>query len=180
MSETDSLPIHIRPTKSEIFERARAAVPFDFWAMAGLNLNGFRFGAARYIQTDFPSAAVERYYAEKLYLADIFVKVAMTSEIPVTEETVYSDMKPDPRVVNLFNSVGVRNRTIIPLRSSGKIFAGFTITRQKPFTAGEIHFLSLMAGPIHDELTTETTRELAIDLHDLKSGEIECLRHASD
>ncbi|RYG95166.1 MAG: hypothetical protein EON58_14745 [Alphaproteobacteria bacterium] len=179
MTDTASLPMHIRPTGSEIFERARGAVPFDYWAMAGLNLDGYRLGAARYIQTDFPSAAVERYYAEKLHLADVFLKVAMASEVPVTEETVYNDMTPDLRVVNLFNSVGVRNRTLIPLRSNGKTFAGFTISRQTPFSAGEIHFLSLMAGPIHDELTTETTRMLAIQLYDLKVGEIECLEHAS-
>ena len=179
-SDIVPLPTQERLHDHDLVEHVRRAVPFDHIAVTGLDIEGFHFGAGAYTRSDFPSASLEAYYAEKMHLVDPLVSSAIGTATPVTEEQAFDGVKNvDRRLLALLRSSGLKNRTVVPLRRSGTTYGAVTVTRSKAFTESELDFLSLIAEPLHRKLTATGMERFSVRHQVLTAGELLCLRYAS-
>ena len=87
----DVLDLRSLPTRRQVvlhpfIEKLRGAVPFDFFAVSGLDLDGYRFGSGHSIDTDVPPAFLDAYYGDDLLKSDPFVAASMSSALCVSRE----------------------------------------------------------------------------------------------
>jgi DNA-binding CsgD family transcriptional regulator len=174
-----SVPKHRRIVDNAIIERLRSAVPFDFIAISGLDVDNYRFGEGFSIDTDMPPAFLDAYDHDKLYSIDPFVQEAKSSTSVVIESEVYRDCEPPQRLLYLARTFGVHNRTLVPILRDDVIYGAIVFTRATPFTEDELTFLSLVAESIHTAVTKPLMDRFAADQLRLSKGEIACLKQAS-
>lgn len=160
-------------------ERLRKAVPFDFFAVSGLDLDGYRFGSGHSIDTDLPPAFLDAYYGDNLLNVDPFVRASVTATEVVIEEEVYEKTAPPQRLVYLARTFGVLNRTLFPIRRGDLVFGAVTFSRTTPFARDEISFLSDQAEVTHRVITRLIMEKFSAQTMKLSEGEIACLRYAS-
>ena len=86
-----SLPARRQVSSHPFIERLRGAVPFDFFAVSGLDLDGYRFGSGHSIDTDVPPAFLDAYYGDDLLKSDPFVTASMSAAKVIVEEEVYAE-----------------------------------------------------------------------------------------
>jgi DNA-binding CsgD family transcriptional regulator len=160
-------------------EKLRGAVPFDFFAVTGLDLDGYRFGSGHSIDTDVPPAFLDAYYGDDLLKSDPFVAASMSSANVVIEEEVYAEAPPPQRLQYLARTFGVLNRTLFPIRRGNLVFGAVTFSRSTPFLEEEIAFLGEIAETTHRVLTRPIMDRFSAQTLKLIEGEITCLRFAS-
>ncbi|OJG00631.1 DNA-binding protein [Rhizobium sp. 58] len=174
-----SVPKHRHFGRNEIIDRLRLAVPFDYIAISGLDVDHFRFGQGFSIDTDMPPAFLDAYDAGGLYKIDPFLLAAKASKSTVVESEVYAEDEPPERLVYLQRTFGIHNRTLIPILRNGVIYGAICFSRTTPFDESELTFLSLMAEPIHTAITKPLMDRFAAHQLRLSKGEIACLTEAS-
>ncbi|TRL37804.1 helix-turn-helix transcriptional regulator [Rhizobium straminoryzae] len=174
-----SVPRHRFIHNHPFMERLRKAVPFDFVAVSGLDIDRFRFGSAQSLDTDFPPAFLEAYYGERLHLTDPFVLLSKLSEGVVIESEVLKDVELPERLAYLLETFNVRNRTLFPIRRGDQMYGSVGFTRVTPFDPDEIAFLGAIAKSAHTEITRPLMERFAAAEMKLSTGELTCLRLAS-
>lgn len=174
-----SVPRHRHFQGNPVIDRLRCAVPFDYIAISGLDVDHYRFGQGYSIDTDLPPAFLEAYDADRLYAVDPFVQAARFAKGVVIEHEVYSEAEPPQRVLYLARTFGVHNRTLVPFRRNGSVYGAIVFSRTTPFTEDEITFLALVAESIHTAVTKPLMERFAADQLRLSKGEIACLTQAS-
>ena len=177
--DLSSLPVRRHLPYHPFIERLRQAVPFDFFAVSGLDLDGYRFGTGHSIDTDVPPAYLDAYYGDGLLAIDPFVKASSTAARVVIEEEIYAENPPPQRLLYLAQSFGVFNRTLFPIRRGTKVFGAVTFSRATPFTTEEIEFLQEIVGTLHSIITRPIMERFAAQEMKLTDGELDCLRWAS-
>ncbi|MCJ8150898.1 MULTISPECIES: helix-turn-helix transcriptional regulator [Shinella] len=160
-------------------EKLRKAVPFDFFAVSGLDLDGYRFGSGHSIDTDLPPAFLDAYYGDNLLKTDPFVQASVTATEVVIEERVYEETPPPQRLIYLARTFGVLNRTLFPVRRGDVVFGAVTFSRTMPFGDDEISFLTDQAEVTHRVITRPIMEKFSAQTMKLSDGEIACLRYAS-
>ncbi|WP_413708801.1 LuxR C-terminal-related transcriptional regulator [Rhizobium sp. Rhizsp82] len=160
-------------------ERLRRAVAFDFFAVSGLDLDGYRFGSGHSIDTDVPPAFLDAYYGDDLLKSDPFVMASMSAAKVIVEEEVYAGTPPPQRLQYLARTFGVLNRTLFPIRRGDVVFGAVTFSRAAPFSEEEIEFLGEIAETTHRVLTRPIMDKFSAQTLKLIEGEITCLRFAS-
>lgn len=160
-------------------ERLRKAVPFDFFAVSGLDLDGYRFGSGHSIDSDVPPAFLDAYYGDDLLKSDPFVKASLSAQSVVIEEEVYAKTPPPQRLQYLARTFGVLNRTLFPLKRGEVVFGAVVFARATPFSREEIDFLGEVAETMHRVLTHAIMDKFSAQTLKLSEGEIICLRLAS-
>lgn len=180
----DAVDLSSVPTRRHIAshpftDRLRLAVPYDYFAVSGLDLDGYRFGSGHSIDTDVPPAFLDAYYADGLLTIDPFVKASMFASGHVIEEDVYATDPPPQRLLYLTRIFGVLNRTLFPIRRGEKVYGAVTFSRAQAFDDGEIAFLSEIAGTLHGIITRPIMDKFAAQSLKLTDGEIACLTYAS-
>lgn len=110
--DLSSIPVRRQVSRHPFVDRLRMAVPFDYFAASGLDLDGYRFGSGHSIDTDVPPAFLDAYYSDGLMAADPFVKASMTAATVVVEHEVYAQNPPSQRLTYLTRAFGVVNRTL--------------------------------------------------------------------
>lgn len=174
-----SVPKHRFFGRNELLDRFRLAVPFDYIAISGLDVDHYRFGAGFSIDTDFPPAFLESYDADRLLSVDPFVATAKTARTVVAESEVYKVSEPPQRLVYLQRTFGVHNRTLVPIFRNDVVYGAITFTRATPFSDDELAFLSLVSEPIHTAVTRPLMERFAAEQIGLSKGELACLASAS-
>lgn len=160
-------------------ERLRRAVPFDFFAVSGLDLDGYRFGSGHSIDSDVPPAFLDAYYGDDLLKTDPFVKASLSAQSVVIEEEVYAKTPPPQRLQYLARTFGVVNRTLFPIKRGDIVFGAVAFARATPFSREEIDFLGEIAETMHRVLTHAIMQKFSAQTLKLSEGEITCLRLAS-
>lgn len=174
-----SLPVRRHVVSHPFIERLRAAVPFDFFAVTGLDFDGYRFGSGHSIDTDVPPAFLDAYYGDDLLKTDPFVIASMHTNKVVIEEEVYAKTPPPQRLQYLARTFGVLNRTLFPIRRGEVGFGAVTFSRATPFSSEEIEFLGEVAETTHRVLTRPIMERFSAQTLKLIEGEITCLKFAS-
>lgn len=152
---------------------------FDFFAVSGLDLDGYRFGSGHSIDTDVPPAFLDAYYGDDLLKSDPFVMASMSAAKVIVEEEVYAGTPPPQRLQYLARTFGVLNRTLFPIRRGDVVFGAVTFSRAAPFSEEEIEFLGEIAETTHRVLTRPIMDKFSAQTLKLIEGEITCLRFAS-
>lgn len=178
-ADLQSVPKHRHFGKHAMIERLRAAVPFDYIAITGLDVDHYRFGEGFSIDTDMPPAFIETYEAEQLQRIDPFAKAARAATTIICEADVYAKTPPPPRLAYLQRTFGIHNRTIIPIMRSDTVYGAVWICRGRPFNRDELDFLGLVAEAIHTAMTKPLMDRFAAEQMKLSKGEIACLTYAS-
>lgn len=178
-SDLDALPRHRHFLRNDYIERFRRALPFEYIAISGLNLDQYRFGQGISIDTDMPPSYIADYMAENLIAADPFVHAATSRAATIIEGEVYAATPPPERVKMLTQFHGVLNRTLISIAKNGTIYGAVCVSRSTPFNENEIEFLKAMAAPVHTHVTKPLMDRFAVRHLRLSKGEIACLRAAS-
>lgn len=174
-----SLPTRRQVSSHPFIERLRGAVPFDFFAVSGLDLDGYRFGSGHSIDTDVPPAFLDAYYGDDLLKSDPFVRASLKAEGVIVEEAVYAETPPPQRLQYLARTFGVLNRTLFPIRRLDVVFGAVTFSRTTPFSEEEIKFLGEVAETTHRILTRPIMDKFSAQTLRLIEGEITCLKFAS-
>lgn len=174
-----SLPARRQVSSHPFIEKLRGAVPFDFFAVSGLDLDGYRFGSGHSIDTDVPPAFLDAYYGDDLLKSDPFVMASMSAAKVIVEEEVYAETPPPQRLQYLARTFGVLNRTLFPIRRGDVVFGAVTFSRATPFSREEIEFLGEVAETTHRVLTRQIMDKFSAQTLKLIEGEITCLKLAS-
>ena len=174
-----SLPTCRFVNGNPFIERLRLSVAFDFFAVSGLDLDGYRFGSGHSIDTDVPPAFLDAYYADNLLRQDPFVKASMAATGVVVEEEIYRDNPPPQRLLYLSRTFGVLNRTLFPIRRGEMVYGAVSFARATPFDQDEIQFLGEVAETMHRVITRPIMEMFSAQTMKLTDGEIVCLRWAS-
>lgn len=160
-------------------ERLRRAVHFDYIAISGLDIDRFRFGHGRSIDTNAPPGYIDTYVAERMYLTDPLVLASLKAEDVVRDVDVFEKDPPSDRLLWLLTNFGVLNRTLFPLRRGEHIYSGITFSRTFPFDPDEIDFLRHICEATHVAMTKSLMERFAAETMRLSAGELVCLRLAS-
>ncbi|OOO27842.1 DNA-binding protein [Agrobacterium salinitolerans] len=174
-----SVPTRRYVSQHPFIQRLRKAVPFDFFAVSGLDLNGYRFGSGHSIDTDLPPAFLDAYYGDNLLKTDPFVRASLAATDVIIEEKVYEQSAPPPRLIYLTRTFAVLNRTLFPIRRGDVLFGATTFSRTTPFDQDEISFLKEQAEVTHRVITRPIMERFSAQTLKLIDGEIACLRYAS-
>ncbi|CAN7658939.1 LuxR C-terminal-related transcriptional regulator [Rhizobium sp. LjRoot30] len=174
-----SVPSHRHFGRSNIIDRFRLAVPFDHIYISGLDVDHYRFGRGVSVDTDMPPAYVDAYTADRLAAVDPFALAARDCKGVLMESEVYAVTPPPQRVEYLARSFGIRNRTLFPVMRNDLVYGAVCYTRETPFDAEELQFLSLVSSGIHTEITRPLMERFAAQQMRLTKGEIACLAKAS-
>lgn len=177
--DLSSLPRLRQLNRHPFIERMRLAVPFDYIAVTGLDLENYRFGSGHSIDTDVPPAFFDAYYDEGMLASDPFVAASKLARDVVVQEDVYAVTPPSQRLRYLERTFGVYNRTLVPLLRGDVVYGAVTFCRAKPFDTEEIAFLSGVAQAIHTMLTRPIMQKFFAESLKLSDGEILCLKLAS-
>ncbi|NTE87916.1 helix-turn-helix transcriptional regulator [Agrobacterium rubi] len=174
-----SVPNHRHFGKNPIVDRLKLAVPFDYIAISGLDVDRYRVGHGFSIDTDLPPAFLEAYDADRMFMLDPFVQAAKSSHSVVVEAEVYAEHSPPERLVYLARTFGIHNRTIFPILRNDVVYGAVCLCRTTPFTEDEILFVSLIAEAIHTAVTKPLMDRFAAEHLRLTKGELACLAQAS-
>jgi LuxR family transcriptional regulator len=174
-----SVPKHRQLSRHDIVERFRMAVPFDYIAISGLDVDHYRFGAGYSTDTDLPPAFIEAYFAARLHESDPFVAAARSAKEVVLEHVVYEKTPPPQRLLYLARTFGVHNRLLVPVMRGELVYGAVIVARATPFDDGEIAFLSAVAECIHTAVTKPLMERFAAQQIGLTRGEMACLSQAS-
>ncbi|ANM14893.1 MULTISPECIES: helix-turn-helix transcriptional regulator [unclassified Rhizobium] len=176
--DLSEVPAHRQLRNSDLLEQLRKAVDFRYIAVGGLDLEGYRIGRGRSIDTDMPPAYIDTYFGEKLGLSDPLVVQSLERSTPLTEEEAFDILAPTQRLRYLLRSYEIGRRIQIPLSRNGIIYGGVCFTREKPFTASEQELLVFFAEPLHRAITKPLMDRFAAGVLRLTSGELRCLELA--
>ncbi len=174
-----SLPTRRQVSTHPFIEKLRGAVPFSFFAVSGLDLDGYRIGSGHSIDTDVPSAFLDAYYGDELLKSDPLILALTSAEKVLVEEEVYVETPPPQRLQYLARTFGVLNRTLFPIRRGKVVFGAVTFSRATPFSVEEINFLGELAETTHRVLTCPIMDKFSAQTLRLIPGELTCLRFAS-
>lgn len=177
--DLQSVPRWRRLHAHPFVERMRLAVPFDHIAVAGLDIDGYRFGQGASIDSDFPPAFLEAYGADRLFESDPFVLASKVGAGVVVESEIWKTHNPSERLLYLTRTFNVQNRTLFPVRRIEIVYGAVCFTRSRPFNKEEIDFLSFVAEPIHTAVTKPLMTRFATGEMKLSKGELACLWQAS-
>lgn len=177
--DLSSLPRRRQLNRHPFIERLRLAVPFDYIAVTGLDLEDYRVGSGHSIDTDIPPAFFDAYYEEGMVQSDPFVAASRVARDVVVEEDVYAITPPSQRLRYLERTFGVHNRTLFPLLRGDVVYGAVTFCRSKPFDADEIAFLAGVAEATHTMLTRPILQKFFAESLKLSDGEVLCLKLAS-
>lgn len=174
-----SVPSHRFFGQSDLIDRLRNAVPFDYIIVSGLDVDHYRFGGGLSIDTDLPPAFVEAYMGDRLQLVDPFVVAAKSSRDVVVEADVYATADVPQRLLYLQRTFNVHNRIIIPICREDTPYGTVGFTRTTPFNEQEIAFFQMVAKGIYKTFTRHLLDRFAADHMKLSKGELACLVQAS-
>ncbi|RYH00595.1 MAG: LuxR family transcriptional regulator, partial [Alphaproteobacteria bacterium] len=138
--DLQSVPQYRRLVKNPVVDKLRLAIPFDFIAISGLDVDDFRFGEKLFSDTTFPPAFIEAYIGEGLGKTDPFALAARQATQTVIEQEVYAREEPPQRLAYLARVSGIDNRTLFPIRRNDVTYGAITLARATPFEPGEIAF----------------------------------------
>lgn len=175
-----SVPPHRSCRNHPFLERLRKAIEFDFVSISGLDIDGFRLGSGQSLDTNAPPAFVEAYFADGLYKSDPVVLALATSKCVVIEQKIYETNPPPRRLAYLTELFNFRNRTVFPLRRGSLTYASVCFTRSEPFDADEIAFLEHIAPAVYSVITAPIAERFASESLKLSTGQITCLKLASE
>lgn len=173
-----SVPRHRYFSSHPVIDRLKHAVPFDYIAISGLDIEGYHFGRGVSVGTDLPPAYVEAYESERLYEVDPFVKAALSGQLAIEEE-VFRQTPKSSQLASMLSAFGIHNRTLIPLMRNSVVYGAVTVMRQTPFDREEISFLTLIAPCVHKAVTRPLMERFAVAHLRLSRGEVACLTQAS-
>ncbi len=145
--DLSSLPVRRHLPSHPFVERLRAAVPFDFFAVSGLDLDGYRFGSGHSIDTNVPPAYLDAYYGDGLLASDPFVKASSTATGVVIEQEIYKQDPPSERLLYLAHTFGVLNRTLFPIRRLSRIFGAVTFPARRLLIEKRSIFWEIFRAP---------------------------------
>lgn len=174
-----SVPKLRRLADNPIVDTLARAIPFDYIAVSGLDVDDFRFGETISSDTTFPPAFIEAYIAEGLGKTDPFVREARNATTTVIEAEVYARSEPPSRLVYLAETFGIHNRTLVPIRRGDVTYGAITMTRDVCFRPDEITFMNVVAEAIHAHVTQPIRDRFAAEQMKLTTGELACLAQAS-
>ncbi|MFK0333928.1 autoinducer binding domain-containing protein [Rhizobium sp. NPDC090275] len=174
-----SLPNRRHIPSHPFIDMLRRSVAFDFFAVSGLDFDGYRFGSGLSIDTNVPPAYLDAYYGDGLLAVDPFVKASMSAVDVVIEERVYQKEPPPERILYLARTFGVLNRTLFPVRRGDILFGAVTFSRSNAFTDCELHFLGDVAEVTHKVLTRPIMEKFSAQTLRLSEGELLCVKLAS-
>lgn len=177
--DLQSVPQYRRLAKSPVIDKLGLAVPFDFIAISGLDVDDFRVGERVFSDTTFPPAFIESYIEEGLARTDPFAVADRGATQPVIESVVYAASEPPQRLSYLARVSGIHNRTLFPIRRGDVTYGAITLARQIPFETDEIAFMAVVAEAIHSAITQPLRERFAAEQMKLTPGELACLTQAS-
>lgn len=160
-------------------EFLRTSIAFDYVSIGGLRLTGFEFGNARSIDSDMPPLMLEQYFDRGVGKSDPLVLAAFAARGVVTDVEAYDRFELSDELRALFRQFGVRNRTLIPIRSEEGIYGCVIFARQQAFTNDEKQFLSFISPPLHTAVKKPIMDRYAAQYLEITPGELLCLRLAS-
>jgi DNA-binding CsgD family transcriptional regulator len=177
--DLQSVPPHRHFAQHDMVDVLRKAVPFDFISIGGLDLDNYRLGEGLSVDTNFPPAFLETYYADGLHRIDPFVAAARNAVGVVVEAEVYAKHPPSQRLDYVMRTFGVYNRTLVPVRRNDVVYGAICVTRDVAFDTAETGFLAMIAESLHRSFTAPLMEKYGAAELRLSDGEIACLRQAS-
>ncbi len=157
--------------------RLRAIVPFDHYAISGLDYPGLGMGAGIMLASDMPTEFLRSFLDQGLYHLDPMA-ARLTPETPwASWHDLSADILAAPElgpIKWLEKRYDISTRSVIALYRDRTHFGGATFTRNTPFTDTEKFILEAGTRMIHAELSDLQLRNMA-EHTGLNAGEIRCL-----
>lgn len=173
-----SVPRLRRIDNDRVFELARAAVPFDYVSVSGLDLENYRIGSFGIAATTFPPAFVEAYTEERLFEDDPLVLAHRGSgSVLITDHEAEMTNRAAPRLRYLLESFRIRNRLAVFVSRSDTAYGAVVVSREsEAFKPDEVEFLATIAPSLHERVMGSVHRRFSAQELGLTAGELECLR----
>ncbi len=173
-----SVPRLSRIDNDRVFELAKAAVPYDYVSVSGIDLENYRVGSFRIAATTFPPAFVEAYTEERLFENDPLVLAHRRSGATlVTDEQAGLANETAPRLQYLLDSFRISNRIAVFVGRAETAYGAVVLSRESgAFTPDEAEFLATIAPSLHERVLGSVRRRFLAQELGLTDGELECLR----
>lgn len=177
--QLSSVPQHRLLEPSATLEHLRKAVPFVYVSMGGIDLEGYRFGRGRSIDTDMPGGYVEEYYQRDFAKIDPVVVFGQKAKTAFFEDEASDVVGPSRQVEMLRRKHDVGNRFVVPLIRNGIVYGGVCFTTPTRFSPDEMAFLAFSSEPLYWQVTAPLVRRFVPMELGLTLGELTCLTLAS-
>jgi DNA-binding CsgD family transcriptional regulator len=176
----DALRLAPDPKPLAMVEKLRTLVPFDRYAVVGLDIEGMQFGRGAILMTDMPEAYLTTYISEGLATSDPLVQLASPDQPVVqTEQSMgkQGDAKSQ-RLGQVIRRFDIAPRTGFTLWNSRGAYGGAVFTRKHAFSEDEITLLSSFVPVLHREAARPALAALSRCIG-LSRSELECIRLAA-
>jgi len=162
--------------------RLRQVVPFDQFAISGIDYVGLSVGKGVFLASNFPVESIKAYFERRLVEKDPLAR-KLSPETPVVScHTLSQAEQSTPEAIEVAGFCklyAIGRRTSFGLYSGERLYGAATFTRQTPFSDTECLVLEAVARQIHAELSRE--RLLAMNTHlGLSGGEVASLQAMAD
>lgn len=164
--ETRSSAFGTARAEYPLLMRLRQIVPFEHFAISGLNYEGFGIGKGVFLASNLPVEAIEAYLERRLIERDPVAR-RLSPDHPVTScHDLSAEELSSPEGVEIYGFCklyGIAQRTSFALCHDNRMYGAATFTRQTPFSEDERLILLAFARQAHDQLSNEQLS--AMNLH---------------
>jgi len=156
-----------------IISRLRKIVPFDQYALSGLDYPGLGLGAGIMLASDMPSNFLKQFLELGLFKYDPLYSGLSKDNRWNSWHDLRSIDRTEPKlkdIIALQKAYGISTRSVVAF-----LYGGATFTRNTPFTEDEKFILEIAARTLHSELSATYIANMTAHAG-LMTGEIACLQ----
>lgn len=163
-------------------ETLRDIVPFDQYALSGIDYPGLGIGGGVMLASDMPQAFLRDFVSQGLFRFDPLATLVSVNRIwgswhdLTAEDLARPELAP---IKALHRAHGVSTRTVVGFYRGDFCYGGATFARETPFTDREKFILEAGGRMVHTELSRQIISKMSAHAG-LSGGEIRCLKAASD
>lgn len=156
-------------------------IPLDHILITGLDADGMGIGTGTLLASSFPAEYLHRYFSEGHLGCDPIVALTLSAKRTVTDQEAWHGRSADPKSLQLHELMlrhGIRNRTVVPVSRSGRVYGSIVITSPRPLKDEEREYLQFLAEPLHNIAAQPFADEVRAQMR-LTLGEMRCISLAS-
>lgn len=161
-----------------MISRLRKIVPFDQYALSGLDYPGLGLGAGVMLASDMPEDFLKQFLERGLFKYDPLSTATNADNNWASWHDLQVIDRTEPKIreiIALQNAYGISVRSGVVFFNGHFRYGGATFTRNTPFTEDEKFILEAAGRTIHHELSTTYIANMTAH-SGLTTGEIACLQ----
>ncbi len=161
-----------------IIRRLRKIVPFDQYAVSGLDYPGLGVGAGVMLASDMPSDFLKTFVERGLYSYDPLAYGLNATHNWGSWHDLDADALAGPKIAEILalqKTYGIATRSVVAFFRHDFRYGGATFTRDTPFSEDEKFILECATRTLHSLLSEAYIANMTA-LAGLTTGEIACLK----